>query len=99
MAERQRAVANTPALGARSRLDMAGAVYNVAQASRDGEGSMTGSASCAVEIFDAANSRLLTTSVSKQYASPFNIKASVSPLTAAEAGIDLGAYALLTKLR
>lgn len=93
------AVANTPVLGTLSRFDMAGAVYNVAQAARDGEGSMTGSVIYAVEIFDAANSRLLGAFISKQYPSPYNIKASVGPLTAAEAGIDMGADALMAQLK
>lgn len=93
------AVANTPVLGTMSRFDLAGAVYNGVQAARDGEGSMTGSVIFAVEIFDAASSRLLSAYVSKQYPTPYNIKASVGPLTAAETGIDAGAEALLAQLR
>jgi hypothetical protein len=93
------AVANTPVLGTLSRFDVAGAVYNGVQAARDGEGSMTGSVIYAVEIFDASNSRLLSAFVSKQYPTPYNIKASVGPLTAAETGIDAGAEALLAQLR
>ena len=88
------AVANTPVLGTLSRFDIAGAVYNGVQAARDGEGSMTGSVIYAVEVFDAANSRLLTAFVSKQYPNPYNIKASVGPLAAAEAGLEKGAEAL-----
>lgn len=93
------AVPNTPLLGTMSRFDLAGAVYNGVQAARDGEGSMTGSVIYAVEIFDAANGRLLSAFVSKQYPSPYNIKASVGALSAAEAGIDAGADALLAQLK
>ena len=60
---------------------------------------MTGSVIYAVEIFDAANGRLLSAFVSKQYPSPYNIQASVGALSAAEAGIDAGADALLAQLR
>jgi hypothetical protein len=93
------AVANTPVLGTLSRFDMAGAVYNGVQAARDGEGSMTGSVVYAVEIFDAATARLLGAFVSKQYPNPYNIKASVEPLAAAEVGIDKGADALIEQFK
>lgn len=93
------AVANTPVLGTLSRFDIGGAVYNGVQTMRDGEGSMTGSVIYTVEIFDAANSRLLGAFVSKQFPTPYDIKASIGPLTAAQAGIDKGAEALLAQLR
>jgi hypothetical protein len=93
------AAITTPVLGTMSRFDIGGLVYNGVQAARDGEGSMTGSVIYAVEIFDAATSRLLSAFVSKQYPSPTNIKATVGPLTAAEAGIDKGAEALIAQLR
>ncbi|MEH2469936.1 hypothetical protein V1281_000817 [Nitrobacteraceae bacterium AZCC 2161] len=60
---------------------------------------MTGSVIYAVEIFDAATSRLLSAFVSKQYPNPYNIKASVGPLAAAEVGIDKGADALMAHMR
>ena len=66
---------------------------------RDGEGSLTGSVVYAVEIFDAATSRLLSAFVTKQYPSPYDVKASVERLTAAEAGIDKGAEALMAQLQ
>jgi hypothetical protein len=93
------AAITTPVLGTMSRFDIGGLVYNGVQAARDGEGSMTGSVIYAVEIFDAATSRLLSAFVSKQYPSPTNIKATVGPLAAAEAGIDKGADALIAQLR
>jgi hypothetical protein len=93
------AVLNTPVLGTLSRFDIAGAVYNVAQAARDGEGAMTGSVIYVVEIFDASTSRLLSSFVSKQYPSPYDVQATVGPLTAAKAGIDKGADALMSQLK
>ncbi|WP_315798702.1 DUF3313 domain-containing protein [Bradyrhizobium sp. SZCCHNRI3043] len=93
------AVANTPVLGTASRFDLAGAVYNGVQSARDGEGLLTGSVFYAAEIFDAASGRLLNTFVSKQYPSPYDIKASVGALAAAEAGIDKGADALVAQLQ
>ena len=93
------AVANTPVLGTLSRFDVAGLVYNGVQTARDGEGSLTGSVIYAVEIFDAANSRLLSAFVTKQYPNPYDVKASVGRLTAAEAGIDKGAEALMAQLQ
>ncbi|MGJ4961607.1 DUF3313 domain-containing protein [Bradyrhizobium sp. SZCCHNR1015] len=93
------AVANTPVLGVASRFDLAGAVYNGVQSARDGEGLLTGSVFYAAEIFDAASGRLLSAFVSKQYPSPYDIKASVGALAAAEAGIDKGAEALVAQLQ
>lgn len=92
------AVANTPVLGTLSRFDLAGAVYNGVQAARDGEGMMTGSVIYGVEIFDAPSSRLLSAYVTKQYPNAYDIKASVGALTAATAGIDKGADALIAQL-
>ncbi|WP_158814138.1 DUF3313 domain-containing protein [Methylocapsa sp. S129] len=93
------ATTSTPVIGTLSRFDMAGAVYNGVQTVRDGEGAMTGSVVYAVEIFDATTSRLLSAFVSKQYPSPYDIGATVGSLTAAEAGIDKGADALVAQLR
>jgi hypothetical protein len=93
------AAINTPVLGTLSRFDVAGLVYNGVQTARDGEGSLSGSVVYAVEIFDAATSRLLGAFVTKQYPPPYDIKASVGPLAAAEAGIDKGANALMTQLK
>jgi Protein of unknown function (DUF3313) len=93
------AVTNTPVLGTASRFDLAGAVYNGVQSVRDGEGLLTGSVFYVAEIFDAANGRLLNAFVSKQYPTPYDIKASVGALAAAEAGIDKGADTLVAQLR
>ena len=92
------AVVNTPVLGTLSRFDLAGAVYNGVQAARDGEGMMTGSVIYGVEIFDASSSRLIGAYVTKQYPNAYDIQASVGALTAAAAGIDKGADALVAQL-
>ncbi|MGJ4945495.1 DUF3313 domain-containing protein [Bradyrhizobium sp. HKCCYLS1011] len=93
------AVTNTPVLGTMSRFDLAGAVYNGVQTARDGEGLLTGSVLYVVEVLDAPSGRLLSAFVSKQYPSPYDVKASVGALAAAEAGIDKGADALVAQLR
>lgn len=93
------AVANTPVIGTLSRFDIGGAIYNGVQTARDGEGAMTGSVVYAVEIFDAPKLQLLGAFVSKQYPSPYDVKASMGRLAAAEAGIDKGADALLAQLQ
>lgn len=68
------------------------------QTVRGGEGLMTGSVIYAVDIRDASTNRLLTTFVTKQYPSPLNIPASVGALSAARAGIENGAEALLEQI-
>ncbi|WP_257166625.1 DUF3313 domain-containing protein [Bradyrhizobium sp. SRS-191] len=93
------AVTNTPVLGTASRFDLAGAVYNGVQSARDGEGLLTGSVFYAAELFDAASGRLLNAFVSKQYPAPYDISASVGALSAAQAGIDKGADALVAELQ
>ncbi|KAF2990141.1 DUF3313 domain-containing protein [Methylocystis sp. MJC1] len=91
------AVKSTPVLSTLSRFDLAGGVYNGVQTVRGGEGLLTGSVIYAVEIRDSDN-RLLTAFVTKQYPSPLNIPASVGSLSAAQAGIEKGAEALLEQL-
>jgi hypothetical protein len=93
------AKANTPVPGTLSRFDIAGGVYNTVPTARDREGSLTGSVLYAVEIFDAGTNRLLKASVTKQYPSPVNIKASMQPLAAAQAGVNKGADALVAQLK
>ncbi len=89
----------TPILGPFSHLDVGGSVYNSIQAIRGREGSMAGSVSYAVEIFDANSNRLLRASVSKQYPNAMNVGATFSSLQASKVGIKKGAEALLAELR
>nr|WP_172694563.1 DUF3313 domain-containing protein [Rhizobium rhizogenes]QCL10721.1 hypothetical protein pOC-C5.8_545 [Rhizobium rhizogenes] len=89
----------TPVLGPFSHLDVGGGVYNVVQAARDKEGSMTGSVAYAVEIYDATTNTLLSAYVSKQYPNAMNVGASFGALKASQVAIDKGADALLAQLR
>ncbi|WP_320203348.1 DUF3313 domain-containing protein [Agrobacterium rosae] len=89
----------TPVLGPFSHLDVGGGVYNAVQAVRDKEGTMTGSVSYGVEIFDATTSTLLSAYVTKQYPNAMNVGASFGSLKASEVAIDKGANALLSRLR
>ncbi|MDH6268145.1 hypothetical protein M2360_003550 [Rhizobium sp. SG_E_25_P2] len=89
----------TPFLGPASHLDVGGGVYNAVQAARGKEGSMTGSANYAVEIYDATTNALLLAYVSKQYPNAMNVGASFGALKASEVAIDKGADALAAQLR
>lgn len=89
----------TPVLGPFSHLDVGGGVYNVVQAARDKEGSMTGSVAYAVEIYDATSNALLSAYVSKQYPNAMNVGASFGALKASQVAIDKGADALLAQFR
>ncbi|MGV1872654.1 DUF3313 domain-containing protein [Agrobacterium rosae] len=89
----------TPVLGPFSHLDVGGGVYNAVHSVRDKEGTMTGSVSYGVEIFDATTSTLLSAYVTKQYPNAMNVGASFGSLKASEVAIDKGANALLSRLR
>ena len=56
-------------------------------------------AGLAVEIFDAASSRLSGASMARQNSNACNIKAGVGRLTTAENGIDQGADTLVAQLK
>ena len=90
---------SAPVLSTLSRFDIAGAVYNGVQTVRGGAGMMTGSVSYAVEISDAATSRLLSAFVTKQYPGPYNLGATMGSLAASQVGIDKGADALMAQLK
>ncbi|MGY5812088.1 DUF3313 domain-containing protein [Rhizobium sp. LEGMi198b] len=89
----------TPVLGPFSHLDVGGNVYNAVQATRDKEGSMTGSVSYAVEIYDAPSNRLLSAFVAKQFPGAMNVGASFGALKASKVAIDKGAEALLAQFQ
>jgi hypothetical protein len=88
----------TTFLGPASHLDVGGGVYNAVQAARGKEGSMTGSANYAVEIYDATTNALLLAYVSKQYPNAMNVGASFGALKASQVAIDKGADALVAQL-
>ncbi|MBS7540096.1 DUF3313 domain-containing protein [Ancylobacter lacus] len=91
------AARTAPVLGTLSRFDVAGGVVNGVQSLRDREGTLTGSVSYAVEIFDSSDKRLLGAYVAKQYPKPYDLPSGVGPLTAARTGIAKGAAELLAQ--
>ncbi|ARM90066.1 hypothetical protein RHEC894_CH03812 [Rhizobium sp. CIAT894] len=93
------AKATTAVLGTVTRIDVAGGLYNTVQAVRGREGSMTGSVNYAVEIYDAASNRLLSSYVTKQYPNAMNIGASFTAMDASMVGVRKGADALLAELK
>jgi len=92
------AATSTPVLSTLTRFDIAGALYNMTQTARGGEGALTGSVLYAVEIYDAANARLLSAYIAKQYPGPYNLGAGIGSLSAAKTGIEKGADALVEQL-
>lgn len=88
-----------PVLGPLSHIDVAGGAYNTVQAVRGKEGSMTGSTSYAVEVYDAMSNHLLLAYVSKQYPNAMNIGASFGSMAAARVGVRKGAEDLLAQIR
>jgi hypothetical protein len=90
---------STPVVGTYTRFDLLlGGPYNVVQAARGKEGAFTGSVSYAVEIYDASTNQLLGAYVTKQYPSPYNLKATLGKRKASIAGIEKGADQLLAYL-
>lgn len=92
------AATNTPVLSTFTRFDIGGGLYNGVQAVRGREGMLTGSALYAVEIYDAREGRLLKAFISKQYPGVYDLGAGIGALSAAKAGIDRGAEALLKQI-
>lgn len=93
------AAENTAVLATFTRFDIGGGLYNAVQNVRDREALIGGSINYAVEIYDAADRKLLKAFITKQYPKPWNIGASIGALSASKAGIDKGAQALLAELR
>ncbi|HVI50876.1 MAG TPA: DUF3313 domain-containing protein [Candidatus Sulfotelmatobacter sp.] len=92
------AASTTMILGTLSHFDIAGGLYNSVQSVRGREGTLTGSVSYAVEIYDAPTNRLLTAFITKQYPNAMNITATMGSLGAAKVGIEKGADALVQQL-
>jgi len=69
------------------------------QAARGKEGSMTGSVSFAVEIYDTSTNALLAAYVAKQYPNAWNLRAGIGAMSASVAGVENGADQLVTYLR
>jgi len=93
------AKANTAFLSTFTRFDLVGGPYNAVQAARGKEGSMTGSVSFAVEIYDTSTNALLAAYVAKQYPNAWNLRAGIGAMSASVAGVENGADQLVTYLR
>ncbi|MCD7099678.1 DUF3313 domain-containing protein [Stenotrophomonas sp. MMGLT7] len=93
------AKANKRVIGTVMKFDLAGGPYNAVQAARGREGAFSGSASYAVEIYDANTNALLAAYVEKQYPSAINPKSSLGALDASRAGIRKGAKELLERMQ
>jgi hypothetical protein len=90
---------NTAVLATLSRFDLMGGPYNAVQEVRGKQGALSGSVSFEVEIYNASSNALLAAYVSKQYPSPWNLKATIGAMSASVAGIESGAEQLVTYLR
>ena len=88
-----------PVIGQFTHFDIGGNVYNGVQAVRGGKAMFGGSVSYAVEIYDGSDNKLLNAYVTQQYPNAMNLVASFGSLSAAKAGIDKGADALVAQLR
>nr|WP_307877518.1 DUF3313 domain-containing protein [Rhizobium sp. K1/93] len=88
----------TPILGPLSHLDVGGVVVNTAQAVRGREGTMAGSVSYAVEIYDSSTNRLLSSYVTKQYPMAMNARATFVRLKGSKIGIERGADSLIDQM-
>lgn len=93
------AAATTPVISTFSRLDLSGGLYNGVQSIRGGEGTFTGSALYAVEVYDSATAQLLCAYIAKEYPNSMNIGASFGSLTAAKVGIEKGAEKFVQQLQ
>lgn len=93
------AQASVPILSPATKLMPVGAAINLVKTIEDKPAKYTGSVTFAVEIRDGATGRLLKAYVSKEYPLAEDIRSSVGPLGAAEAGIRRGADALVKALQ
>jgi hypothetical protein len=89
---------NTPGMATAIKIFPVGLVVNTVNMTLDKQGTFSGSASCAVEIYDSASNQLLRAYVTKEYPAAENIGASFGALDASKAGIRKGAQGLLKQL-
>ncbi|MCF7750137.1 DUF3313 domain-containing protein [Bacillus subtilis subsp. subtilis] len=80
------------------KFDLAGAPYNAIQSARGKPGALSGWIAYSVEIYDAQTNVLLAAYLETQYPNAMNVKASSGRLSAAMAGADKGAKALVDSL-
>jgi Protein of unknown function (DUF3313) len=89
---------NTPGMATVIKVLPVGLVVNTVNTALDKQGTFSGSASCAVEIYDSESNRLLRAYVTKEYPAAEDIGASFRALDASKAGIRKGAQRLLKQL-
>lgn len=90
---------NTPVLATLTKVLPIGLIRNSIKSAYDEQGSLSGSLSYAVEVYDASNDRLLRAFVAKRYPGALNIGASLGTLDAARTAARDGGLALLDDLR
>ncbi|TZG32461.1 DUF3313 domain-containing protein [Agrobacterium sp. B1(2019)] len=93
------ATSSVPVLSTATRLTPVGFAMSGLRSIGDKEGNFSGAVIYAVELFDAANDRLVYAFVTRQYPNALNIAATVLPLDAAKAGIERGASTTATALK
>jgi hypothetical protein len=93
------ATSNVPVLSTATRLTPVGFAMSGLRSVGDKEGNFSGAVIYAVELFDAANGRLVYAFVTRQYPNALNITATILPLDAAKAGIERGASTTATALK
>ncbi len=93
------AESSVPVLGTATRLTPVGFAMSGLRSVGDKEGNFSGAVIYAVELFDAANGRLVYAFVTRQYPNALNITATILPLDAAKAGIERGASTTATALK
>lgn len=90
---------NTPVLSTLTKVLPLGLIRNTIKSANDEQGTLSGSLSYAVEVYDAADDRLLRAFVAKRYPSAMNVGASLGTLDAARTAARDGGLALLHELR
>ncbi|MCC9646700.1 DUF3313 domain-containing protein [Rubrivivax sp. JA1029] len=90
---------NTPVLATLTKLLPLGLIRNTIKSANDEQGTLSGSLSYAVEVYDASTDRLLRAFVARRYPNAMNVAATLRTLDAARSAARDGGLALLDELR
>lgn len=90
---------SVPVLATATKLTPVGLAMSGLRSVWDKQGNFSGTVIYAVELFDAANGKLVYAFVTRQYPNALNIPATILPLDAAKAGIERGASTAATALK
>ncbi|WP_185969922.1 DUF3313 domain-containing protein [Rhizobium straminoryzae] len=93
------ATSNVPVLSTATRVTPVGFAMSGLRSAADKEGNFSGAVIYAVELFNAANGRLVYAFITREYPNALNITATILPLDAAKAGIERGASTTATALK